>query len=358
MFLRMTVTDASIDDVGRSLGRGRARSAVLGGPAARRVLLRPSGLGLRRDTRVATGARSRRRAQRRGGVVDGEREPEVLAQLVAVGLVEVDEATWEHLIEPAPDASRLGLTGEIRRGRGRRLRRRVWRIEWPRSWTPRGSPLPPSSSRPTGVTRTRTRSMRSMIPITSTSEARAAWSATHRATCRRAYGFTRSLELGRGRVTLPPRLHRCRHAGRCGEGGRAADDPDRPTSGTTCCSPRPCAPIWCRCRRSGRPWVLPRCPRRQHGPLGAPDPDLAPAHHRRLTGPSERANNAELAWRIRRSAGTSTQVLAGREGQAGRRPRRPAQARSETAWASLAGGSSRSAAIQWRHVVSAMPTMP
>ena len=61
----------------------------------------------------------------------------------------------------------------------------------------------------------------------------------------------------------------------------------------------------------------------------------------------------------RRSAVTDSAPRAmARAVAGGRRPRRPAQASSATAWASCSGARSRSAASQWRQVVSAMPTMP
>jgi hypothetical protein len=107
----MTVTDASIDEVGRSIGwvgpgqpssvgalPAEYFSGLPGTDSAGSLVWQPvPGVVAELNVVVASST--------------GSVPPEVLAQLVAVGLVEVDEATWEHLIDPEPDAPRLGLTG-------------------------------------------------------------------------------------------------------------------------------------------------------------------------------------------------------------------------------------------------------
>ena len=102
------------------------------------------------------------------------------------------------------------------------------------------------------------------------------------------------------------------------------------------------------------------------GRVGRPRPRAGrrarhPAPERPLRRPAgARAPCPPIAARPERSrpVGPRPGQSARRPGQSARRPRRPAHARSATAWASSAVGTSRSASMQWRHVVSLMPTMP
>jgi hypothetical protein len=110
--LRMTVSEASFDEVGRSLGATAPGTPLQLGPHP--AVYVPNRVGGDFAGTLVWNPAPGVIAQL-STVIAGPVEPEVAARttlLLAGGLVEVDQATWEQLIDPTPTAPRLGLPGD------------------------------------------------------------------------------------------------------------------------------------------------------------------------------------------------------------------------------------------------------
>ena len=210
----MTVTDASIDDIGRSIGAvGPGQPSSVGslpamyfpnptGSTSPGTLVWQPAPGVIAELSVVVASST------------GQVPPEVLAQLVAVGLVEVDDAAWQQLIDPAPSAPRIGLVGGAGHGEIG-------------SYVPAGDASGGTADAGARHARlrsrrvpadgldfagTRTPSMRSDDPDHVDVRGTAGLMGDTPGYLSKVYGYDPLAELGRGRRPLPPRLHGRRHA--------------------------------------------------------------------------------------------------------------------------------------------------